>query len=288
MRRFVLFGVVVASLVLLPNAMGVAQDGENVLLHEDFEGKEKKDTWEVLESDVGNGYGVTKGFLNAFGALNWQFRMPFTKQLPPGRLAGAVQFEFRYRIDRSKDDQSFLVGLGWMDGLVVERAATVALNAGNLGINEELKGTGGTDNTPLLLREWTAGTVDFEVRSLEATPERNWAKLQSDSIALVDDVWVFLAGTYDGADQKIYVNSKLDGTLANPGGYTNNDLMLRIGWDPHAEDRHYVGVIDEVAIYDRALTPNEIVQNQNASLGITSVDPAGKLSSTWGEIKAGY
>ena len=70
MRRFVLFGVVVASLVLLPNAMGVAQDGENVLLHEDFEGKEKKDTWEVLESDVGNGYGVTKGFLNAFGALS--------------------------------------------------------------------------------------------------------------------------------------------------------------------------------------------------------------------------
>ena len=88
--------------------------------------------------------------------------------------------------------------------------------------------------------------------------------------------------------EKIYVNSKLDGTLANPGGYTNNDLMLRIGWDPHAEDRHYVGVIDEVAIYDRALTPDEIVQNQNASLGITSVDPAGKLSSTWGEIKAGY
>ena len=42
MRRFVLFGVVVASLVLLPNAMGVAQDGENVLLHEDFEGKEKR------------------------------------------------------------------------------------------------------------------------------------------------------------------------------------------------------------------------------------------------------
>ena len=113
--------------------MGVAQDGENVLLHEDFEGKEKKDTWEVLESDVGNGYRVTKGFLNPFGALNWQFRMPFTKQLPSGRLTGAVQLEFRYRIDRSKDDQSFLVGLGWMDGLVAERAATVALNAGNLG-----------------------------------------------------------------------------------------------------------------------------------------------------------
>ena len=167
MRRFVLFGVVVASLVLLPNAMGVAQDGENVLLHEDFEGKEKKDTWEVLESDVGNGYGVTKGFLNAFGALNWQFRMPFTKQLPPGRLAGAVQFEFRYRIDRSKDDRSFLVGLGWMDGLVVERAATVALNAGNLGINEELKGTaakqGDWHNVRLVLGRLSNNTYEVHL-----------------------------------------------------------------------------------------------------------------------------
>ena len=145
MRNSVLFGLVVASLVLLPHAMGVAQDGENVLLHEDFEGKEKKDTWEVLKTDVGNGYGVAKGFLNPFGALNWQFRMPFTKQLPPGRLAGAVQLEFRYRIDRSKDDQSFLVGLGWVDGLVAARVAvrgaTVALNAGNLGINDDLEGT---------------------------------------------------------------------------------------------------------------------------------------------------
>ncbi len=58
--------------------------------------------------------------------------------------------------------------------------------------------------------------------------------------------------------------------------------MLRIGWDPHAQERHFVGVIDEVAIYDRALTPNENEQNMNASLGITSVDLAGKLSSTWG------
>ena len=104
----------------------------NVLLHEDFEGKEKKDTWEVLKSDKGNGYGFKKGFLNPYGALNWQFRMPFTNQLPPGRLTGAVQLEFRYRIDRSKDDQSFLVGLGWVDGLVAEHTATVALNAGNL------------------------------------------------------------------------------------------------------------------------------------------------------------
>ena len=143
MRNLVLFGVMVTCLILLPYAISVAQDEDepNVLLREDFEGKEKRDTWKVLDRDAGSGYGVTKGFLNAFGALNWQFRMPFTKELPAGRLAGAVQLEFRYRIDRSKDDQSFLVGLGWMDGLVAVRGATVALNAGNLGIDDELTGS---------------------------------------------------------------------------------------------------------------------------------------------------
>ena len=141
MSKLVVFGVMVTCVVLLPCTMAIAQVGENVLLQESFDDGEKKNAWEVIEADVGNGYGVTKGFLNAFGALQWQFRMPFTKPLPPGRLAGAVQLEFRYRIDRSKVDKSFLVGLGWKDGLVVERAATVALNAGNLGINEELNGT---------------------------------------------------------------------------------------------------------------------------------------------------
>ena len=143
MRNLVLFGVIVTGLILLPCSIGMAQDEEepNVLLREDFERKEKKDTWEVLKRDAGSDYGVTKGFLNAFGSLQWQFRMPFANQLPPGRLMGAVQLDFRYRISRSKDDQSFLVGLGWQDGDLIERAATIALNAGNLGINEDLNGT---------------------------------------------------------------------------------------------------------------------------------------------------
>ena len=146
------------------------------------------------------------------------------------------------------------------------------------------KGNGGIDNTPLLLREWNAGTVDFEVRSFQATPGRNWAKLQSDSIALVDDVWVFLDGTYDGKEEKIYVASVLDGTLANPGGYTNNDAPLMFGRDPLDTEpaRFFVGVIDEIAIYDRALIPNEIRRNQDA----LAVESAGKLSFIWGEIKA--
>ena len=44
MRNLVLFGVIATGLILLPCTIGVAQDEEepNVLLREDFEGKEKR------------------------------------------------------------------------------------------------------------------------------------------------------------------------------------------------------------------------------------------------------
>jgi hypothetical protein len=146
------------------------------------------------------------------------------------------------------------------------------------------KGNGGITNTPLLLREWTGGTVDFEVRNEVTNPK--WPKLQSDSVALVDGEWVFLAGTYDGQVEKIYINSELDASKEYVEGFGTNDEMLRIGLDPCCPGRHFKGIIDEIAIYDRALTPNEIKQNQNATQGLAAVEPAGKLSSTWGEIKA--
>ena len=76
------------------------------------------------------------------------------------------------------------------------------------------KGNGGITNTPLLLREWTGGTVDFEVRNEIIEP--NWPKLQSDSVALVDGEWVFLAGTYENAALGLAVapDGKLSATWA--------------------------------------------------------------------------
>jgi hypothetical protein len=210
-----------------------------------------------------------------------------------GIYGEALEFTGDNHVDVPDSDS-----LQWMTGESAVTAWALRTGPGETergGIVE--KGNGGIENTPMLLREWTAGTVDFEVRICPEDCPHDWFKLQSDSIALIDDEWVFLAGTFDGQDQKIYVNGVLDGTLANPGGYGNNDWPLRFGWDPLGgaklfkdanpnPARHFVGVIDEIAIYDRALTPDEINQNMGAVEGVAAVDPAGKLSSTWGEIKA--
>ena len=48
-------------------------------------------------------------------------------------------------------------------------------------------------------------------------------------------------------------------------------------------DGGFIGLIDEVVIYDRALSAKEVKQNFE-SKGL-AVNPAGKLAARWAEIK---
>jgi hypothetical protein len=65
-----------------------------------------------------------------------------------------------------------------------------------------------------------------------------------------------VAGTYDGSEMKLYVNGELVGTLSapEPDTFTNPVTMgsgYGTGWFLN-------GTIDEVRIYNRALTEEEI------------------------------
>jgi hypothetical protein len=49
-------------------------------------------------------------------------------------------------------------------------------------------------------------------------------------------------------------------------------------------DRPFNGIMDEVAIWDRGLTPDEI--NELIRDGLpAAVEPEGKLATTWADIK---
>jgi len=103
--------------------------------------------------------------------------------------------------------------------------------------------------------------------------------------------WYHVAGTFDHktGTLKIYVNGKLDGerkTGADKIG--TNDQPLTIGGNPNMDPGYncWDGVIDEVAIYNRALTEAEI---QKDMIGITlAVEPGEKAAATWGSIKRKY
>ncbi|GAA3509868.1 LamG-like jellyroll fold domain-containing protein [Georgenia daeguensis] len=69
--------------------------------------------------------------------------------------------------------------------------------------------------------------------------------------------WVHLAGTYDGTTMRFYVDGVLQGSVAGPSAVATNGLALGIGAEPGGY-RKFRGGLDEVRVYDRALTAQEI------------------------------
>jgi len=69
--------------------------------------------------------------------------------------------------------------------------------------------------------------------------------------------WYQIVGVYDGSHIKIYVNGKLEKstTLTGKIKVSNSDINIgRRTW----KDRYFNGVIDEVSVYNKALTDEEI------------------------------
>lgn len=105
---------------------------------------------------------------------------------------------------------------------------------------------------------------------------------------VVDGKWHHVLFVSDRSDTtRIYIDSKLDaegGVTQGTDITTESPLFIgasvRIG---ETTRRYFEGLIDEVAIYNRVLTENEIERNYNAK-GL-SVNAEKKLAIAWGEIK---
>ena len=78
--------------------------------------------------------------------------------------------------------------------------------------------------------------------------------------------WHHLAGTYDGSSLKLYVDGQLRRTTAHVGPIASSEYNVNIGRNAQATSRSYDGLIDEVAIYNRALSAGEI-QELYSSIG---------------------
>lgn len=79
-------------------------------------------------------------------------------------------------------------------------------------------------------------------------------------VSLTTDKWNHVVGTYDGNTIKIYVNGILGLTKVDVYNLTafNTDLVL--GYHFFMGDNYWAGSIDELYIYNRALSPAEVTQ----------------------------
>ena len=105
-----------------------------------------------------------------------------------------------------------------------------------------------------------------------------------------NDVWYHAAGTWEEGEHRVYLNGKLvfedKENEALPLKDVDNDL--RIG-GTFAGLRNFQGIIDEVRVWNRVLSVNEIKDNLKLGFGqILSVSPTGQLTTTWGQIKARF
>ena len=85
----------------------------------------------------------------------------------------------------------------------------------------------------------------------------------TNSYALLDNVPYHLAGVYDGATLKYYVNGCLTGSIAASGNLIQNDWETSIANRDDCECEQWVGYIDEVRIWNVGRTQAEIQANMN-------------------------
>jgi hypothetical protein len=80
------------------------------------------------------------------------------------------------------------------------------------------------------------------------------------------DQWSHLAVTYDGSSLRLYVDGSLVSTAAVSGSIEPSSGPLRIGGNS-VWDEWFAGLIDEVRVYNRALSQSEIQTDMNTPVG---------------------
>jgi len=167
----------------------------------------------------------------------------------------------------------------WVDGVVgkcLDFEAPEYINAGHdasLNLNTAGKITisvwvlandlAGGDTYPRILGKSTAGSGASGYALSVNTDGTIYFFLDGSTAVsgatLNDDTWYHIVVTADGTNEKLYLNGDLVKTLS--GGKTPGDgaaVDLYIGQDSGVANRRWNGKIDEVRIYNCALTPSEV------------------------------
>ena len=84
--------------------------------------------------------------------------------------------------------------------------------------------------------------------------------------AIAINTWTHIAQTYDGTTLRLYVNGVLASSAARTGALEVNSSPLSIG-GTNAYGEYFQGRIDDVRVYDRALSASELATDMNTPVG---------------------
>jgi len=89
---------------------------------------------------------------------------------------------------------------------------------------------------------------------------------------LPSNIWAHLAGTYDGEQLRLFIDGVEVASMTQTGDFETSDNPLRIGGNSVWNDEFFPGLIDEIRIYDRALSATEIQADMSTPVGPLSQD----------------
>lgn len=99
------------------------------------------------------------------------------------------------------------------------------------------------------------------------------------------DEWHHALMTFDKGKVALYLDGNLGGEGETASPLAGNALSLKVGADSNGQNQ-FVGIIDEVRVYSRALDGNEVKQNMKAKS--LAVDKGNKLTINWGYVKESF
>jgi hypothetical protein len=167
---------------------------------------------------------------------------------------------------------------GVNDWVTVADAAALDLTTG-MTIEAWVKPTALSGWETIALKERGVGAMSYGLYAHDGAPLAGGAAAPAATIAvggtdrsvrglspLPIGVWTHVASTYDGTTQRLYVNGALVASRAQTGSMTTSTSPLRIGGNNAWAGEFFGGLIDEVRVYNRALSVTEIQGDMNAAV----------------------
>ena len=171
------------------------------------------------------------------------------------------------------------------DWVTVADAATLDLTTG-MTLEAWVYPTAQTSAHTVLLKETAAGLA-YSLYAHENGAPVTWVRLDgaassnsaTGTSSLPLNTWTHLAATFDGSTLRLFVNAAQVGSRTIGGSLVQSTGALRLGGNaPWGE--YFAGVIDEVRVYNRALTASEIATDRDTPIGATATDTVAPTVAT--------
>lgn len=197
-----------------------------------------------------------------------------------GQLGGALRIDWNSGKDeyvncgnsRAFDITDAMTLSGWMKVEQSYWRSTPLISKGSIW---HLRRSGGTDKMRFgVVLEDEISNTESEVAGV-----RGRTKVE-------DGRWHHIVGVCDGETAFLYVDGILDGDSPARGTITTNEFAVFIGQNAeNRRNRQWLGLIDDVRIYDRALSSEEVVELFYLSSGSENSAPVARAGGpfylTW-------